>query len=42
MRAQAELQYDGDYDDVCDAGTKSGDMFRDALAKVSVSSTNSE
>jgi prepilin-type N-terminal cleavage/methylation domain-containing protein len=35
MRAQAELQYDGDYDDVCDAGTKSGDMFREAYAKVS-------
>jgi prepilin-type N-terminal cleavage/methylation domain-containing protein len=37
MRAQAELQYDGDYDDICDAGTKSGEMFRDAYAKVSVS-----
>jgi len=35
MRAQAELQYDGDFDDICDAGTKSGDMFRDAYAKVS-------
>jgi prepilin-type N-terminal cleavage/methylation domain-containing protein len=33
MRAQAEMQYDGDYNDICDAGTKSGDMFRDAYAK---------
>jgi prepilin-type N-terminal cleavage/methylation domain-containing protein len=33
MRAQAELQYDGDYNDICDAGTKSGDMFREAYAK---------
>jgi prepilin-type N-terminal cleavage/methylation domain-containing protein len=30
MRAQAELQYDGDFNDICDAGTESGDMFRDA------------
>ena len=41
MRAQAELQYDGDFDDICDAGTKSGDMFREAFVKVSVSSTTS-
>jgi prepilin-type N-terminal cleavage/methylation domain-containing protein len=33
MRAQSEIQYDGDYDDICDAGTKSGEMFRDAYLK---------
>jgi prepilin-type N-terminal cleavage/methylation domain-containing protein len=33
MRAQAEMQYDGDYDDICDAGTKSGDMFLSAFRK---------
>jgi prepilin-type N-terminal cleavage/methylation domain-containing protein len=33
MRAQAEMQYDGDYNDICDPGTKSGDMFRDAYSK---------
>ena len=30
MRAQAEIQYDGDYDDVCDPTSPSGIMFRDA------------
>jgi prepilin-type N-terminal cleavage/methylation domain-containing protein len=35
MRAQAELQYDGDYSDVCDATSKSGIMFRDAYEKTS-------
>jgi prepilin-type N-terminal cleavage/methylation domain-containing protein len=33
MRAQAEMQYDSDYDDICDPGTKSGDMFIDAYSK---------
>jgi prepilin-type N-terminal cleavage/methylation domain-containing protein len=32
MRAQAELQYDGDYSNVCDPTSKSGIMFRDAVA----------
>jgi len=36
MRAQAELQYDGDFDDVCDAGTKSGEMLRDGYAKSAI------
>jgi hypothetical protein len=35
MRAQAEIQYDGDYDDVCDPTSQSGIMFRDAYEKVS-------
>jgi len=39
MRAQAELQYDGDYDDICDAGTKSGDMFLSAFRKAGPSGT---
>ena len=30
MRAQAEIQFDGDYDDVCDASSQSGIMYRDA------------
>jgi hypothetical protein len=30
MRAQAEIQFDGDYDDVCDLGAKSFDLFTDA------------
>ena len=34
MRAQAEMQYDGDFDEVCDPGTKSGDMFLDAYSKI--------
>ena len=33
MRAQAEIQYDGDYDDVCDPTSQSGIMFRDADTK---------
>ena len=33
MRAQAEIQYDGDYDDVCDPTSQSGIMFRDALGR---------
>jgi prepilin-type N-terminal cleavage/methylation domain-containing protein len=35
MRAQAELQYDGDYDDICDSTSQSGIMFREAYEKVS-------
>jgi len=31
FQVQAELQYDGDYNDVCDAGTVSGEMFRRIL-----------
>lgn len=31
MRSQAEMQYDGDYDDVCDPTSQSGIMWRDAL-----------
>jgi len=34
MRAQAELQYDGDFDQVCDPNTKSGAMFLDAYSKI--------
>jgi hypothetical protein len=37
MRAQAELQFDGDFDDVCDPTSKSGIMYRDALGKSSFS-----
>lgn len=33
MRAQAEIQYDGDYNDVCDTTSKSGEMFRNASSK---------
>lgn len=33
MRAQAELQYDGTYNDICDATSQSGIMFRDAFAR---------
>ena len=33
MRAQAEIQFDGDYDDVCDPTSQSGIMFRNAYAK---------
>ena len=36
MRAQAELQYDGDFDDICEAGTKGGEMFIDAYRKIVV------
>ena len=36
MRAQAEIQYDGDFNDICDAGTQSGDMLRDAYAKSAI------
>ena len=32
MRAQAEIQFDGDYDDVCDPTSQSGIMFRDAYS----------
>jgi len=35
MRAQAELQYDGDYGDACDPNSPSGQMFRDAYEKTS-------
>lgn len=35
MRSQAEIQYNGNYNDVCDAGTKSGEIFRAAFAKAS-------
>lgn len=31
MRNQAEVQYDGDYDDVCDPTSSSGIMFRTAF-----------
>ena len=41
MRAQAELQYDGDFNDICDAGTRFGDMFKDAYEKGAVSLTHS-
>jgi prepilin-type N-terminal cleavage/methylation domain-containing protein len=34
MRAQAELQYDGDFDGICAAGTRFGDMFIDAYSKI--------
>ena len=34
MRAQAEIQFDGDYDDVCDATSQSGIMWRDAYSNV--------
>ena len=33
MRAQAEIQYDGDYDDICDPTSQSGIMLRDAASK---------
>jgi len=32
MRAQAEIQFDGDYSDVCDPTSQSGAMFRDAYS----------
>jgi len=35
MRAQAELQFDGDYGDACDPNSRSGQMFRDAYEKTS-------
>jgi len=35
MRAQAELQYDGDFDDVCEPNSQSGIMYRDAYEKSS-------
>lgn len=41
MRAQAEVQYDGDYDDVCDATSVTGMMYRDALSQGRISSMRS-
>ena len=35
MRAQAEIQYDGDYDDVCDEDSQSGIMFKEAYETIS-------
>lgn len=32
MRTQAELQFDGDYDNVCDTTSQSGIMWRDAVS----------
>ena len=37
MRAQAEIQFDGDYDDVCDEDSQSGMMFKDAHARGGIS-----
>lgn len=42
MRAQAEIQYDGDYDDVCDPTSRSGGMFRDASSKSGNSQADSQ
>jgi prepilin-type N-terminal cleavage/methylation domain-containing protein len=41
MRAQAELQYDGDFDNVCDPTSKSGIMFANAHAKSNFDSYDS-
>ena len=38
MRAQAELQFDGDYDDVCDSTSQSGIMFREAAERATITS----
>lgn len=32
MRAQAEIQYDGDYDDICDPTSQTGIMYREAFS----------
>jgi prepilin-type N-terminal cleavage/methylation domain-containing protein len=39
MRAQAEIQYDGDYNNTCDPGTQSGKIFREAHSLSSISSS---
>lgn len=41
MRAQAELQYDGDYDDACDPTSQSGIIYRDAFTNAGTSETSS-
>lgn len=38
MRTQAELQYDGTYNTVCDQNTKGGEMFKSAFSKIPGSS----
>jgi general secretion pathway protein G/type IV pilus assembly protein PilA len=37
FRNQAELQYDGNYNDVCDSETKSGDLYRSIFKYVDTS-----
>ena len=40
MRTQAELQYDGDYDDVCLSTTKSGQLYEEALSSMEEQTTD--
>lgn len=40
MRAQAEVQYDGDYDDLCESTSQAGIMFRDAWSNTSMSDSS--